>query len=95
MAHIGAMPGSPLYDEKGGMQKLIDGVAADIEKLQAGGVGGGLGSAPCHAQQGDQQIFDHSVIELHFELHFVTDQFKLISTNCHPAFPAAESKLLE
>ncbi len=38
MAHIGAMPGSPLYDEKGGMQKLIDGVAADIEKLQDGGV---------------------------------------------------------
>ena len=38
MAHIGAMPGSPLYDEKGGMQKLIDGVAADIEKLQSGGV---------------------------------------------------------
>lgn len=38
MAHIGAMPGAPLYDEKGGMQKLIDGVAADIEKLQAGGV---------------------------------------------------------
>ena len=38
MAHIGAMPGSPLYDEKGGMQKLVDGVAADIEKLQAGGV---------------------------------------------------------
>ena len=38
MAHIGAMPGSALYDEKGGMQKLIDGVAADIEKLQAGGV---------------------------------------------------------
>ena len=35
---IGAMPGSPLYDEKGGMQKLIDGVAADIERLQAGGV---------------------------------------------------------
>ena len=38
MAHLGAMPGSPLYDEKGGMQKLIDGVAADIEKLQSGGV---------------------------------------------------------
>ena len=33
MAHIGAMPGSPLYDEKGGMQKLIDGVAADIVTL--------------------------------------------------------------
>lgn len=38
MAHIGALPGSPLYDEKGGMAKLIDGVAADIEQLQAGGV---------------------------------------------------------
>ncbi len=38
MAHIGALPGSPLYDEKGGVGKLIDGVVADIEKLQAGGV---------------------------------------------------------
>lgn len=38
MAHIGALPGSPLYDERGGMSKLIDGVVADIEKLQAGGV---------------------------------------------------------
>jgi uncharacterized protein len=38
MAHIGALPGSPLYDADGGMQKLIDDVSADIEKLQAGGV---------------------------------------------------------
>jgi membrane complex biogenesis BtpA family protein len=38
MVHIGALPGSPLYDAKGGLTKLIDGVAADIEKLQAGGV---------------------------------------------------------
>lgn len=38
MAHIGALPGAPLYDADGGMQKLIDGVVADIEKLQAGGV---------------------------------------------------------
>lgn len=38
MAHIGALPGAPLYDADGGMQKLIDGVTADIEKLQAGGV---------------------------------------------------------
>lgn len=38
MAHIGALPGSPLYDAAGGMQKLIDDVAADVEKLQAGGV---------------------------------------------------------
>jgi len=38
MAHIGAMPGSPLYDSDGGMNKLVDDVCADIEKLQAGGV---------------------------------------------------------
>ncbi len=38
MAHIGALPGTPLYDADGGMAKLIDGVAKDVEKLQAGGV---------------------------------------------------------
>ncbi len=38
MAHIGALPGTPLYDAKGGMSKLVDGVLADVEKLQAGGV---------------------------------------------------------
>ena len=38
MAHIGALPGSPLFDTKGGVQKLIDDVAKDIDALQAGGV---------------------------------------------------------
>lgn len=38
MAHIGAMPGTPLFDADGGMNKLIDDVARDIEALQAGGV---------------------------------------------------------
>src|SRR4051812_18696095 len=38
MAHIGALPGTPLYDADGGVDKLIEGVARDIEKLQAGGV---------------------------------------------------------
>lgn len=38
MAHIGALPGSPLYDPAGGMNRLIDNVAADIEALQDGGV---------------------------------------------------------
>lgn len=38
MAHIGAMPGSPMYDSQGGMNKLIDDVCGDIEKLQEGGV---------------------------------------------------------
>ena len=38
MAHIGALPGSPLYDADGGVAKLIEGVLKDIEALQAGGV---------------------------------------------------------
>jgi len=38
MAHIGALPGSPLYDANGGMNKLIDDVISDIEKMQDGGV---------------------------------------------------------
>ena len=38
MAHIGALPGSPLYDADGGVGKLIEGVLKDIEALQAGGV---------------------------------------------------------
>src|SRR5665213_2949547 len=38
MVHIGALPGTPLYDADGGLAKLIDGAAADIDNLQAGGV---------------------------------------------------------
>lgn len=38
MAHIGALPGSPLYDPQSGMAGLVDGVLADLEALQAGGV---------------------------------------------------------
>ena len=38
MVHIGALPGTPLYDAKGGMSKLIDGAVADIEALQDAGL---------------------------------------------------------
>lgn len=38
MAHIGALPGTPLYDVDGGVDKLIEGVLRDVEQLQAGGV---------------------------------------------------------
>jgi predicted TIM-barrel enzyme len=38
MAHIGALPGWPLYDPDGGVSKLIEGVPKDIEALQADGV---------------------------------------------------------
>jgi membrane complex biogenesis BtpA family protein len=38
MAHIGALPGTPLYDADGGMARLIDNVSRDLEALQKGGV---------------------------------------------------------
>jgi membrane complex biogenesis BtpA family protein len=38
MCHVGALPGAPLYDADGGMDKLIESAISDIEKLQDGGV---------------------------------------------------------
>ena len=38
MAHFPPLPGSPGYDGKRGMAAVIDWVAADIARLQAGGV---------------------------------------------------------
>jgi len=38
MAHIGALPGTPLYDADGGMGRLIDEAARDVDNLQRGGV---------------------------------------------------------
>jgi membrane complex biogenesis BtpA family protein len=38
MVHFPALPGSPKYDAKGGMDAIIESIAADIEKLQSGGV---------------------------------------------------------
>src|ERR1700755_764276 len=38
MVHLRALPGSPLYDARAGMSAIIDGAAADIERLQQGGV---------------------------------------------------------
>lgn len=38
MVHLQPLPGAPLHDAKGGMQKIIDLAAKDIEALQKGGV---------------------------------------------------------
>ena len=38
MVHVGPLPGAPLFDAKVGLEKLIEGAVADIERLQAGGV---------------------------------------------------------
>jgi len=37
MVHFGALPGSPLYDAAGGLDRLIEGAAADLDALQAAG----------------------------------------------------------
>jgi predicted TIM-barrel enzyme len=38
MMHFPPLPGTSLYDAKGGMQKIIDSAAKDIAALQKGGV---------------------------------------------------------
>ena len=38
MAHIPALPGTPRYDEAGGIDSLIDTVKPDVDKLISGGV---------------------------------------------------------
>jgi membrane complex biogenesis BtpA family protein len=38
MIHLAPLPGAPLYDRDGGMKRILDLAAADIEALQAGGV---------------------------------------------------------
>ena len=37
MVHLPPLPSAPLYDPKGGMKKIIESCAKDIEALQAGG----------------------------------------------------------
>ncbi len=37
MVHFGALPGSPLYDAKGGLGALLDGVTKDLDALQKAG----------------------------------------------------------
>ena len=38
MAHLPALPGTPRYDQRGGVKHIIEHVQADVEKLVAGGV---------------------------------------------------------
>jgi len=38
MAHLPALPGTPLYNSAGGMQAIRDWVARDLEALQSGGI---------------------------------------------------------
>lgn len=38
MVHLGALPGTPLYDAAGGFNRLLDDAIADLEALQAAGI---------------------------------------------------------
>ena len=38
MVHLGALPGTPLYDADAGVDGILDGARADLEALQAAGV---------------------------------------------------------
>lgn len=38
MAHLPALPGTPLYDASGGMRRIRDWAARDLEALQSGGI---------------------------------------------------------
>jgi hypothetical protein len=38
MVHLPPLPSAPLYDAKGGMKKIVESCARDIEALQGGGV---------------------------------------------------------
>jgi hypothetical protein len=38
MAHLKPLPGSPLYDREGGIDRIVDDVGRDIDALQDGGV---------------------------------------------------------
>lgn len=40
MVHVKALPGTPLYDQKGGMQKILDLAMNDVEILNDAGVDG-------------------------------------------------------
>ncbi len=46
MAHLPPLPGTPLYDEKAGVDGIVDAVRADLDALLdalAGALDGGLG----------------------------------------------------
>ncbi len=38
MVHLGALPGTPLYDAERGLEGLVEGAARDLDALQAAGV---------------------------------------------------------
>lgn len=58
MVHFPPLPGSPLYDARGGMAAIVDHAARDIEALQAGGV-----DAVMFGNEGDRPYVLHAAPE--------------------------------
>ncbi|MBO8127164.1 MAG: BtpA/SgcQ family protein, partial [Firmicutes bacterium] len=60
MVHFPANPGSPLYDDEGGMEKILESVAHDLNALQEGGVDAVMfcneGDRPYNLQPGYETV---------------------------------------
>ena len=54
MVHLGAMPGTPLYDADAGVEGIIRGAKADLAALQSAGF-----DAVMFGNENDRPYFDH------------------------------------
>ena len=57
MVHLGALPGSPLYDAAAGLEGLLSAARADLMALQAAGVDAYIRCATAHEHVNFLQIF--------------------------------------
>ncbi len=71
MAHLGPLPGSPLYDTARGMEGLIADIIEDIEALQAGGV-----DAIMFGNEGDRPYLLKATPESLAAMAFIIGQVK-------------------
>ena len=71
MAHLGPLPGSPLYDTARGMEWLIADIIEDIEALQAGGV-----DAIMFGNEGDRPYLLKATPESLAAMAFIIGQVK-------------------
>jgi hypothetical protein len=91
MVHILPLPGSPLYDSGGGMSRIVDAAARDIEALKSGGV-----DAMMFGNEGDRPyLLKASPISLAAMAHAIGELKRLIDRHSasitsgtrSPAFP--------
>lgn len=71
MAHLRPLPGSPLYDRDLGMDGIVEGVLADIDALQSGGV-----DAIMFGNEGDRPYLTKATPESLAAMTFVVSEAK-------------------